>query len=193
MRDDLISIMKEAAEVLAAFAESGVTLPSNWRWHLIDELSGFAALAARAPAGEPDIAAAFDAMNSPEERAKHSDMIAHGLEPVAQYNLVEVAQAASNAQCDIAQLGHNVEYCRGWAACVEYMATRASEINARTPQPGALPDDAMVERLAVWLRGNARMLMLATGDTTEWNRKYARDILAAAFAAAPAGEGVGDA
>lgn len=48
--------------------------------------------------------------------------------------------------------------------------------------PAPLPDDAVVERLALWLRGNARILMLATGDTEGWHRQYARDILTAALA-----------
>lgn len=36
------SIVKEAAEVLQMVADSGVTLPPNWRWPLLDELSGIA-------------------------------------------------------------------------------------------------------------------------------------------------------
>lgn len=46
-------IIREAAEVLAAVADSGVPLPDNWRWPLIDELSGIAAMNGANPSVKP--------------------------------------------------------------------------------------------------------------------------------------------
>ena len=41
MNDKLESnLILEAAEVLEAIRDSGVALPENWRWPLIDELRG---------------------------------------------------------------------------------------------------------------------------------------------------------
>lgn len=49
------AIVKEAAEVLQMVADSGVTLPPNWRWPLLDELSGIAyRLAAQQQGGRDD-------------------------------------------------------------------------------------------------------------------------------------------
>lgn len=43
-------LIAEAAEVLQMVADSGVALPRNWRWPLLDELSGLAAILAAASA-----------------------------------------------------------------------------------------------------------------------------------------------
>lgn len=43
------SIVREAADLLAAVSDSGVQLPETWRWSLIDELRGIAGLASKAP------------------------------------------------------------------------------------------------------------------------------------------------
>lgn len=40
------SILQEAGDVLEAVGASGVSLPSNWRWPLADELHGYAAMLA---------------------------------------------------------------------------------------------------------------------------------------------------
>ena len=46
---DVVGLCKEASEVLAAVVASGVPLPDNWRWPLVDELAGIAALAQQPP------------------------------------------------------------------------------------------------------------------------------------------------
>lgn len=47
-------IIREAADILIAVAESGASLPSNWRWPIIDELHGIAAVHERAEQGAND-------------------------------------------------------------------------------------------------------------------------------------------
>lgn len=56
--EGLQGAIREAAEVLQMVADSGVKLPPNWRWPLLDELSGYAYMlmdaSPAAPAEEGD-------------------------------------------------------------------------------------------------------------------------------------------
>lgn len=44
MREELLDALREASRVLADVGASGAPLPDSWRWPLVDELSGLAAM-----------------------------------------------------------------------------------------------------------------------------------------------------
>lgn len=46
---DVALLLREASEVLASISGSGVELPENWRWPLVDELAGLSYALAAAP------------------------------------------------------------------------------------------------------------------------------------------------
>jgi len=67
------SIIEEASRVLQSVGTSGVALPKNWRWPLVDELGGIAGMMKGQPEADP-LTIAYIAIGASEAWNEHRDL-----------------------------------------------------------------------------------------------------------------------